>query len=119
MSTSRWKTVLSLGGSLAFAALALLELEHPVLFNIGKYRFGLVLFAVVFFALCAAVFLWLLFRPQRLLLDDDGFTLLGAFVAKEVLLVRYRRVLHLPTPYGRQGDRVQLQTRRARSLTNG
>jgi len=36
--------------------------------------------AIGFFALCSAVFAWLLLRPHRLILEDHGFTLSGGFM---------------------------------------
>ena len=74
ISTARWKIALYLAGSLAFVAIALLALQHP-----DEDALGLEL-GLAFFGLCAAVFVWLLIQPQRLLLDDQGFTLLGGFV---------------------------------------
>jgi hypothetical protein len=38
------------------------------------------LLASAFFGLCALVFAWMLVRPNRLLLDNEGFTQLGGFV---------------------------------------
>lgn len=73
ISTSRWKIALYLGGSLAFVAIALLLLQQPDRVA-WKLELGL-----GFFGLCAVGFAWLLVCPQRLLLDDDGFTLMGGF----------------------------------------
>lgn len=74
ISGSRWKTVLYLGGNLAFVVSALFLLQHP---DRDAWKLQL---CVGFFGLCAVVFVWMLIRPQRLLLDDEGFTLLGGFV---------------------------------------
>jgi hypothetical protein len=73
-SVSRRKTAPYLGGSLAFLAIDLLLLQHPDE-DAWKLQLGL-----GFFGLCALVFVWLLIRPQRLLLDRQGFTVLGGFI---------------------------------------
>ena len=72
--TSRWRIAVYLGGSLAFVAIALWLLQHPTQ---GAWKLKL---GVGFFGLCAVVFVWLLINPQRLVLDDEGFTILGGFV---------------------------------------
>ncbi len=74
MAASLGKTVLYPTGRLSFVAIGLMML-HGSDGNDGKLWF-----ALVFFGVCAASFGWLLIRPQRLLLDDQGFTLLGGFV---------------------------------------
>jgi hypothetical protein len=73
-SVSRWKIALYLGGSLAFVAIALFFLQHPDR-DAWKMQLGL-----GFFGLCSVVFVGLLIRPQRLLLDRQGFTLVGGFI---------------------------------------
>lgn len=69
--SSRRKTVLLLLLSLGFVSIALFLPGPPdeALFWSGT-----------FFSLCSAVFVALLFRPQRLLLDDDGFALSGGLI---------------------------------------
>lgn len=69
---ARWKTALYLAGCLVLAAGGLGA--KP-----GADAWKLHL-AVGFFGLCAVVFVWLLIRPQRLLLDPQGFTLSGGMV---------------------------------------
>lgn len=73
ISGSRGKMALYLGGSLAFVAVAALLLQHPTQ-DAGELQLGL-----GFFGLCAAVFAWRLISPQRLRLDDEGFTVLVGF----------------------------------------
>jgi hypothetical protein len=73
ISASRWKTLLYLGISLAFVVIALLGLRHP---SRDAEKLQL---ALVFFGPCVAVFAWMLIRPSRLLLDDEGFMVLGGF----------------------------------------
>jgi hypothetical protein len=72
--SSRGKTALCLAGSLALFAGSLLGLQHP-----GQDGGALGLGAV-FFGMCAAMFAWLLVRPQRLLLDHEGFAVAGGLV---------------------------------------
>jgi len=74
ITTSRWKIAVFLGGSLAFVAIAFWLLQHPTQ-NAWKLKLGF-----VFFGLCAALFVGLLINPQRLVLDHEGFTILGGFV---------------------------------------
>jgi hypothetical protein len=74
IATSRGKTALYLAMSLAFVAIALFGLQDP---DRASSKLQLCL---AFFGLCSVVFVWLLIRPQRLLLDSEGFTLLGGFV---------------------------------------
>lgn len=74
IAASRRKTIIYLAVSLAFVAIGLMVLQSSD-GNDGKLRF-----ALVFFGVCAASFAWLLIRPQRLLLDEHGFTVLGGFV---------------------------------------
>ena len=81
ISTARWKIALYLAGSLIFVAAALLALQHPDGDVLGL-QLGL-----AFFGLCAVVFVWLLIQPQRLLLDDQGFTLLGGFVRSPKMIL--------------------------------
>ena len=79
-SVSRWKMTLYLAGSLAFVAIALFFLQHPSEMrhpNEGAWKMWLCL---VFFSPCALVFAWLLIRPPRLLLDRQGFTLVGGLI---------------------------------------
>ncbi|MGO9340084.1 MAG: STM3941 family protein [Terracidiphilus sp.] len=71
---SRWKTVIYLAGSLIFLIIGLMTLHSP---DRGTEKLW---FCLVFFGVCAASFAWLLIRPQHLLLDDQGFTVLGGFV---------------------------------------
>jgi hypothetical protein len=71
MTTSRRKVALYLAGSLTFAGVAAWALQHS---ESGAWKLQA---AIAFFGLCALVFAWRLVRPQRLLLDREGFTLLG------------------------------------------
>ena len=66
--SSRLKTALMLLGSLGFVAIAFFLPGPPdhTLFWSG-----------VFFSVCSVVFLTLLFRPQRLVLDHEGVTVSG------------------------------------------
>jgi hypothetical protein len=66
--SSRRKTVLMLLGSLSFVAIAFFLPGPPdrTLFWSG-----------VFFSACSAVFIVLLLRPQRLVLNDEGLLLSG------------------------------------------
>ena len=41
---------------------------------------GVLVFPAVFFGLCAVAFICMLVRPQRLLLDDEGFAIVGGLV---------------------------------------
>jgi len=85
LATARWKIALYLAGSLAFVAIALLLLEHP---DRDAWKLQ---FVLGFFGLCAVVFAWLLIRPQRLLLDPEGFTVVGGF-ARNPKKVRWRDI---------------------------
>jgi hypothetical protein len=69
--SSRRKTAFMLLGSLSFVAIAFLLPGPPdrKLFWSG-----------VFFSVCSAVFVALLLRPQRLLLDHEGVTLSGGLL---------------------------------------
>ena len=71
---SRQKTVVALVGSLAFVAIALLLPSSAGESNDWRWLGG------GFFGLGAVVFAWLLVRPQRLILDPDGFTVAGGLV---------------------------------------
>lgn len=73
-SVSRWKIVLYLGVSLMFVATALFALRHP---DEDAWKMQLCL---GFFGPGSVVFMWLLIRPQRLLLDRQGFTLVGGLI---------------------------------------
>ena len=74
--SSRSKTTIALLGSLAFVAIAtLLPVEAG---ESGQWRW----WCGGFFGLCAVVFSWLLIRPQRLSLDQEGFTLAGGFTRR-------------------------------------
>lgn len=74
ISVSRWKIALYLAISLGFVAIALLMVQHPDE-EVWKAQLGL-----GFFGLCSLIFAWLLIRPQRLVLDSQGFTLEGGLV---------------------------------------
>ncbi len=74
ISGSRRKAVLYLVGSLAFVAIGLWELRH------FDGRIGTPHFVLAFFGLCAVVFAAVLIRPERLVLDDEGFTRRGGIV---------------------------------------
>ena len=74
ISASRWKTSIYLAGSLAFVAIAAWLLQQP---RDGAWKLQL---GLIFFGACSVAFVWMLIRPQRLLLDDEGFTLTGGFL---------------------------------------
>ena len=74
ISSSRWKTIPFFVGSVAIAAFTLFELQNPDP-DPPMLKLGL-----AFASLCAVVFAWALVRPLRLLLDDEGFTLVGGLV---------------------------------------
>ena len=74
ITSARWKTILYLVVSLLFVACGLLALQEPQ-GDVAGLQLGM-----VFFGLCAAIFTWMLIRPQRLLLDSEGFTLVGGLV---------------------------------------
>lgn len=79
-SVARWKIALYLAGSLAFVAIALFFLQHPNEMrhpDEGAWKMQL---GLGFFGLCSVVFVGLLIRPQRLLLDRQGFTLVGGLI---------------------------------------
>jgi hypothetical protein len=69
--TSRLKTTMVLAGSLAFVAIAVLLPREAG--ETSDWRW----WAGGFFGLCSLVFVCLLVRPQRLTLDEGGFTLSG------------------------------------------
>ena len=71
---SRGKSLLLLAVSLAFVAFAVAQLRGPPPVD---WRVWLTL---IFFGLGAIVFAWLLVRPQRLILDAEGFTVAGGLV---------------------------------------
>ena len=83
--SSRLKYALYLAGSLAFVAIGLLLPRHedPEAWKLDA--------GVVFFGLCSTIFIWLLIRPQRLTLDEEGFTLSGGLV-RTPKKVRWRDV---------------------------
>lgn len=95
---SRVKTALYLAFSVAAVCLALW------LFKDDKDDAKLEL-AAAFFAICALAFVWLLIRPQRLVLESDGFSLAGGTLRKShkvawkdvggflVVPVRYRTTM--------------------------
>ncbi len=74
ISVARWKIGLYLAGSLALAGMALVAVLHPD-GEAWKAQLGL-----LFFGLCVAVFSLLMVRPQRLLMDRQGFTVVGGLV---------------------------------------
>jgi hypothetical protein len=69
--SSRRKTVLLLLFSLGFVAISM--------FLPGPPDSGL-LWSGVFFSVCSTVFIGLLIRPQRLVIDKSGFTLAGGLI---------------------------------------
>ena len=74
ITTSRSKIVLYLATSLTFVAAVLWLLQQP---HRDAWKLEL---ALGFFALCTLVFVGLLIRPQKLLLDQDGFTIVDGLV---------------------------------------
>jgi hypothetical protein len=74
ITSYRGKTFLYLLLSLAFVAFAIFHLRTS-----DKDLFMSWL-CLIFFGLGVLVFLWLLIRPQRLLLDPEGFTVAGGMV---------------------------------------
>jgi hypothetical protein len=82
---SRWKIALYLAVSLGFVAIGVLMLGDP------EEAAWKALLGLGFFGLCALIFLWLLIRPQRLLLDGQGFTIGGGLV-RSPKLVRWRDI---------------------------
>ncbi len=73
IESSRLKASLSLLGSLVFVAIGVMMVRDPLVSTKGWL-------ALVFFGVCAAAFAVLLFRPQVLILDKDGFMISGGFV---------------------------------------
>jgi hypothetical protein len=71
---SRLKTTIAFLGSSAFVAIAVLLPREAGQSNDWRWWCG------AFFGLCTAVFCWLLIRPQRLTLDQQGFTVGGGLV---------------------------------------
>lgn len=71
---SRGKTFIFLVGSIAAVAIALF---------LGKndQDSGLK-WAAAFFSVCSATFAWTLIRPQKLILEPDGFSLAGGIMRK-------------------------------------
>jgi hypothetical protein len=84
--TSRLKLVLLLCVSLGFVAFALLTIKQsnrsaadlPNLADLQNHAGGE--FVAAFFGLGSVVVALQLFRPLRLLLDEEGFTLKGGFI---------------------------------------
>jgi hypothetical protein len=96
--SSRAKTSMLFLISLAFVAIALLLPEASP----GSYgwRVG----AVIFFGLGMLVFGGLMLRPQQLILDSDGFTLVGG-LALSPKTIRWREIDRFFTfrlPHGRK-----------------
>jgi hypothetical protein len=81
---SVWKNALYLASSLIFVVGGLAMLREPDSVGTGWL-------CLIFFGLGALVFLLLLIRPQRLLLDSQGFTLCGGLV-RSPRLVRWRDI---------------------------
>jgi len=77
---SRFRMSLYLALSLAFVALGLWLADDPAL-----------RWATAFFALCAGACAFLLWRPQRLTLDQEGFALTGG-LARSPMRVAWRDV---------------------------
>lgn len=73
IEASRLKMSLYLAGSLVFVAIGVAMVRDP---STGLKGW----LALVFFALCAASFTWMLMRPQVLELDAKGFTVRGGFI---------------------------------------
>ena len=74
ISMSRWKMAFYFGVCLSIFLFALSLLQNP---ERDAWKRQLVL---AFFGLGAIVAIRMLIRPLRLLLDDEGFTLLGGYV---------------------------------------
>ncbi|WP_293400401.1 hypothetical protein [Phenylobacterium sp.] len=72
--SSRLKSAFYLAGSLVFVAIGLFLPRDD---DPGSWKLNV---GVVFFGLCSTIFTWLLIRPQRLSLDEEGFTLSGGLV---------------------------------------
>ncbi len=70
---SRKATLLCLFFSVALSAISLIAFEHPV----GAIRAPVWL--PVLFIFSAVAFAWLIIRPRRLVLDDQGFSIAGGF----------------------------------------
>lgn len=73
ITASRGKRLLLFAGCLAFVATALLLDRH------ARADWG-IRSAELFFGLGSLIALWMLIRPQRILLDGVGFTLAGGLV---------------------------------------
>ena len=76
IGSSRLKFVSYLAISLAFVGLTVWLIKDGNSDEHASWAW----FGLSFFGLCSSVFVWLLIRPQRLLLDREGFTLLGGFI---------------------------------------
>ena len=71
---SRGKTLLFLAGSVGAVAVALL---------LGRNDDDSGLkWAAAFFSVCSLTFVWTLIRPQKLILEPDGFSLAGGLMPK-------------------------------------
>lgn len=82
---SRWKAALYLALSLGFTAGGALMLNDP------KESKAAAMLCLVLFGLGSLVFLMMLIRPQRILLNSEGFELSGGLV-RSPKLVRWRDV---------------------------
>ena len=71
---SRAKTATLLAISIAFVAIAVLLPDSAR----GSYEMSIA--AALFFGFCALVFLWLLIRPHRIVVDSEGFAMVGGLV---------------------------------------
>jgi hypothetical protein len=74
ITASRLKTILMLLGCLAFVGIALWLPREPG--QSEQWRW----WTEAFFGLGVLIFSWLLVRPQRLILDPEGFTVRGGLV---------------------------------------
>lgn len=109
--SSRLKTALLLCVCLGFVAFVVLTIKHThrsaaALPNFADLRITADgEFAGVVFTLLSVALAWLLMRPWRLVLDDEGFTLKGGYIRspKKVL---WRDIDHFYVYVGRRGTQV-------------
>ena len=74
ITSSRGKTFLYLLAALAFVAIAILHLRT------SREDLFVTWLGLIFFGLGVPAFGWLLIRPQRLVLDAQGFTVSGGMI---------------------------------------
>jgi hypothetical protein len=102
--SSRKKMLLYLAGRLGFVTSGAFLIRDSCENNLPLWA------SLAFFALCSVVFVWLLIRPPRLIVDGTGFLVAGGFVSspKKVLWREIDGFSSIAFP-GRQDDRLQLQ----------